>query len=83
MQPAAAAALDKSKAAHFDEDADIVMHVARMIKAHKLDQRQVGQQARVSQSILSQWLGRKYKFDNDRVDKAMGDWLEVLFSVAF
>ena len=44
----------------FDDDADIVMRVARMMKSNKLSQVQVGQEARVSQAVISQWLARKY-----------------------
>ena len=43
-----------------DDDADIVMRVARMMKSNKLSQVQVGQEARVSQAVISQWLARKY-----------------------
>lgn len=41
-------------------DADIVLRVSRMMKTNKLSQVQVGQEARVSQAVISQWLARKY-----------------------
>ena len=31
-----------------------------MMKSNKLSQVQVGQEARVSQAVISQWLARKY-----------------------
>ena len=43
-------------------DADIVLRVSRMMKTNKLSQVQVGQEARVSQAVISQWLARKYAF---------------------
>ena len=43
-----------------DDGADIVVRVARMMKSNKLSQVQVGQEARVSQAVISQWLARKY-----------------------
>ena len=82
-----------------DDEVDIVVRVARMMKANKLSQVQVGQEARVSQAVISQWLARKsvatpprlgvvlreltngprrrYHGHNDKVDKAMEDWLEA------
>ena len=42
-----------------DDEVDIVVRVARMMKANKLSQVQVGQEARVSQAVISQWLARK------------------------
>lgn len=42
-----------------DGDADIVVRVARMMKANNLKQTQVGQESRVNLSCLSQWLRRK------------------------
>ena len=41
-------------------DADIVVRVSRMMKSNKLSQVTVGQEARVSQAVISQWLARKY-----------------------
>eukprot|EP01044_Picomonas_judraskeda_P024484 COSAG03_NODE_6768_length_1008_cov_1.649065_1_plen_120_part_10 len=43
-------------------DADIVVRVSRLMKSNKLSQVQVGQEARVSQAVISQWLARKYVY---------------------
>ena len=60
-----AKARPKSKAKKVEEeplppDADIVVRVSRLMKSNKLSQVQVGQEARVSQAVISQWLARKY-----------------------
>eukprot|EP01047_Picozoa_sp_COSAG01_P013935 COSAG01_NODE_667_length_14389_cov_5.828202_6_plen_199_part_00 len=68
------AAASGAPAAEYDET-DIVVRVSKLMKTNKLSQVQVGQEARVSQAVISQWLARKYHGHNDKVDKAMEDWL--------
>ena len=56
---------------------EVVDQVIKEMKRYKLSQVQVGQEARVSQAVISQWLARKYHGHNGKVDKAMLDWLDA------
>ena len=47
------------------------------MKANKLGQAQVGHEARISQTVISQWLSLKYQGNNDKVDAAMRTWLDA------
>jgi hypothetical protein len=62
----------------FEDDADIVMRVARMIKSDsELTQTKVAQEARINLGIVSKWLKGTYNGRNDKVAKGMKDWIEA------
>lgn len=48
-------------------DAALVAEVRTYMKANKLSQVTVGQEARISQAVISQWLSLKYHGHNDKV----------------
>jgi predicted XRE-type DNA-binding protein len=48
-------------------DAELVADVRTYMKANKLSQVTVGQEARISQAVISQWLSLKYHGHNDKV----------------
>ena len=82
--PARAAKMPKSSPAakqpspgRASQNKVIVDDVIKEMKKYKLSQVQVGQEARVSQAVISQWLARKYHGHNGKVDKAMLDWLDA------
>ena len=58
-----------------EPDAGLVNEVRMYMKANKLSQVMVGQEARVSQAVISQWLSLKYHGHNAKVDTAMREWL--------
>ncbi len=58
-----------------EPDAGLVNEVRMFMKANKLSQVMVGQEARVSQAVISQWLSLKYHGHNAKVDTAMREWL--------
>ena len=47
-------------------DAALVNDVRTYMKANKLSQVTVGQEARISQAVISQWLSLKYHGHNDK-----------------
>jgi hypothetical protein len=51
-------------------DPVLVADVRTYMKAHKLSQVTVGQEARISQAVISQWLSLKYHGHNDKVRHA-------------
>eukprot|EP01050_Picozoa_sp_SAG11_P023808 SAG11_NODE_4897_length_1731_cov_1.602941_4_plen_228_part_00 len=50
-----------------DSDAELVCSVRSFMKSNKLSQVTVGQEARISQAVISQWLSLKYHGHNDKV----------------
>ena len=60
-----------------EPDAGLVNEVRVYMKANKLSQVMVGQEARVSQAVISQWLSLKYHGHNAKVDSAMREWLNA------
>ena len=60
-----------------EPDAGLVNEVRAYMKANKLSQVMVGQEARVSQAVISQWLSLKYHGHNAKVDTAMREWLNA------
>ena len=50
-----------------DPDEQLVQDVRGYMKMHKLSQVTVGQEARISQAVISQWLSLKYHGHNDKV----------------
>ena len=58
-------------------DERLVNEVRGYMKANKLSQVMVGQEARISQAVISQWLSRKYHGHNAKVDSAMRHWLSA------
>jgi len=48
-------------------DAELIEAVRSFMKAHKVTQTALGQEARVSQAVISQWLAKKYTGHNDKV----------------
>ena len=58
-----------------EPDAGLVNEVRMYMKSNKLSQVMVGQEARVSQAVISQWLSLKYHGHNAKVDTAMREWL--------
>eukprot|EP01050_Picozoa_sp_SAG11_P018133 SAG11_NODE_2695_length_3081_cov_1.330315_2_plen_196_part_00 len=50
-----------------DPDASLVNEVRSYMKSNKLSQVMVGQEARVSQAVISQWLSLKYHGHNSKV----------------
>ena len=58
-------------------DERLVNEVRGYMKENKLSQVMVGQEARVSQAVISQWLSRKYHGHNAKVDSAMRHWLSA------
>jgi hypothetical protein len=71
----AAAAAEAAAMAPPVDESDVVRRVSKIMKVNKLSQVQVGQEARVSQAVISQWLARKYHGHNEKVDQAMEDWI--------
>jgi hypothetical protein len=57
-------------------DPALVKEVRAYMKANKVSQVVAGQEARVSQAVISQWLSMKYHGHNDKVDGVMREWLE-------
>jgi hypothetical protein len=55
-----------------DSDADLVKDVRLFMKTNKLSQVTVGQEARISQAVMSQWLSLKYYGHNDKVWTSAG-----------
>jgi hypothetical protein len=60
-----------------EPDAGLVNEVRVYMKANKLSQVMVGQEARVSQAVLSQWLSLMYHGHNAQVDSLMREWLNA------
>ena len=68
-------------------DADLVKEVRFFMKTNKLSQVTVGQEARISQAVISQWLSLKYHGHNDKVRTSAGSLMAaasecVLLAVA-
>lgn len=57
----------KERPHKMDSDAELVADVRAYMKLHKLSQVTVGQEARISQAVISQWLSLKYHGHNDKV----------------
>ena len=55
---------DKNK---MESDEQLVQDVRGYMKMHKLSQVTVGQEARISQAVISQWLSLEYHGHNDKV----------------
>ena len=53
-----------------ESDAELVQGVRAFMKQNKLSQVTVGQEARISQAVISQWLSLKYHGHNDKVRAA-------------
>ena len=49
----------------------LVSEVRNYMKMHKLSQVTVGQEARISQAVISQWLSLKYHGHNDKVGRQL------------
>eukprot|EP01051_Picozoa_sp_SAG22_P007712 SAG22_NODE_552_length_9177_cov_15.661489_6_plen_173_part_00 len=52
-----------------EPDTSLVLEVRSYMKANKLSQVMVGQEARVSQAVISQWLSLKYHGHNSKVSR--------------
>ena len=48
-------------------DPVLVKHVNAYMKANKVSQTAAGQEARISQAVMSQWLSMKFHGHNDKV----------------
>jgi len=70
------ASRNKRKRPLEEPDAGLVHEVRTYMKTNKLSQVMVGQEARVSQAVISQWLSLKYHGHNSKVDAAMREWLD-------
>ena len=73
--------------ANKDSDADLVKDVRLFMRTNKLSQVTVGQEARISQAVISQWLSLKYHGHNDKVWTSAGSLMAaasecVLLAVA-
>jgi hypothetical protein len=62
----------RHREARKDSDADLVKDVRLFMKTNKLSQVTVGQEARISQAVISQWLSLKYHGHNDKVWRSAG-----------
>jgi hypothetical protein len=72
------ASRNKRKRPLEEPDAGLVHEVRTYMKTNKLSQVMVGQEARVSQAVISQWLSLKYHGHNSKVRPARAVWRFIL-----